>query len=78
VEMMSKEKFDVFTIRQYREGWKIIDAKISRPRNSPAFRHTKADRNRLRLSTIKTGELLQQDCMDLETVMNKIKELSYE
>ena len=63
---------------KYREGWKIIDAKISRPQNAPSFKHTKADRKRHKLSSIKTGELLQQDCMDLETVMDKIKELSYE
>ena len=73
---MSKEKFDVFTIRQYREGWKIIGAKISRPQNAPSFKHTKADRKRRTLSSIKTGELLQQDCAELETVMDKIKELS--
>jgi hypothetical protein len=65
-------KFDIFTIRQWREGY-TLEVEKGRPRNAPRGKFTKADRKRKLASLRKTMELRERLFPTLEDVFEEIK-----
>jgi hypothetical protein len=66
--------FDIFTIRQWREGY-TLHVGASRPHNAPRYRHTKADMKRNRAVNKKNQELNEHVFATLEEVFEEIKRL---
>ncbi len=68
--------FDIFTIRQWREGY-TLEVKIARPRNAPRHKHTEADMKRIIAASRKDQELASRMFGSLEEVFEEIKRLQF-
>jgi len=69
-----KQHFDIFEIRQWREGY-TLRVDISRPRNAPRGKFTKADRKRALTANRKNQELNERLFASLDEVHEEIKRL---
>lgn len=69
-------KFDIFTIRQWREGY-TLEVKIGRPQSEPHNKHTKADTERARAANEKNMELIGRMFATLEEVFEEMKALQF-
>lgn len=68
--------FDIFTIRQWREGY-TLHVDIARPRNAPRHKHTDADFKRRTTASKKNLELATQMFPTLDEVFEEIKRLQF-
>lgn len=75
---MAKHYFDIFKLRQYREGW-VIEVDISRPSNAPRYRHTSADSKRTVIAAEKNMQLAKDKVIypTLDEAVKAIKDLCY-
>lgn len=73
---MAKHYFDIFKLRQYREGW-IIEVDIARPGNAPRYRHTSADSKRAVIAAEKNMQLAKDKVIypTLDKAVEAIKDL---
>lgn len=67
-------RFDIFTIRQWRQGY-TLEVGISRPSNAPRGKFTKADRARAHAANKKNLELHMREPVTLEEIFEEIKRL---
>lgn len=68
--------FDIFTIRQWREGY-TLSVKIARPNNAPRYKHTTADSKRAVAYSKKNMELADKTFATLDDVFAEVNRLQF-